>query len=67
MKINVLEFDAPLSNYYSSIHGYLDHFSIRIDEDVYTNIKGGIGVFGATRNTVLPLNFREDYLSIFGY
>ena len=68
MRCSMMEFDTPLSNYYSGIHGKLDHFSIRLDEDLYTNIKGGIGVLGVgCISKTDKIKFREDYLQKFGY
>lgn len=65
---SVLEFDEPLSNYYSGLHGKVDRFSIRLDEGLYTNITGGIGVFGiGCISKTSKIKFREDYLQKFGY
>jgi hypothetical protein len=44
---SVLEYDYALSLYYSSTYGYLDQFSLRLDESIYSNINGGLGVFGS--------------------
>jgi len=66
--VDVLEMDAALSSYYSSVHGYLDHVTIRLDEDTYTNINGGIGIFGASRSSFsVKLGFAHYYLTMFGY
>jgi|GEM_PF-1268743 hypothetical protein len=66
--IGVVEFDAPLSNYYSSLYGYTDRFSIVVDESVYTNVTGGIGVVGSSRQTsLLDLPFKNAYIELFGY
>lgn len=40
-------FDEHLAKYFSSTKGFLDEFSIRLDESTYTNVSGGIGVFGS--------------------
>jgi len=65
--IKILEMDTPLSDYYSSIHGYVDHVSVRLDEGTYTNISGGIGIFGSSRVSAYKMNFEEEYLALFGY
>ncbi|HEX2865637.1 MAG TPA: DUF4249 family protein [Ignavibacteriales bacterium] len=47
----LLEFDSPLTTYYSSTNGQMDNFSIRTEETVYSNINGGLGIFGSYRKT----------------
>ena len=61
------EFDHELSNYYSSTHGYLDNFSLRLDETIYSNVNGGIGIIGSKVFTSISFTVRSDYLSLFGY
>jgi hypothetical protein len=39
--------DPGLYNYYKLANGFLDSYSVRMDQPDYTNIKGGLGVFGA--------------------
>lgn len=53
----LIQFDTQLWNYYSVTNSSRDRYSIRIDEPDYTNIKGGLGVFGsaAVDSTVWPL------------
>jgi hypothetical protein len=43
----LIQFDAPLYNYYSIANGFRDRNSIRLDEASYTNIIGGVGLFGS--------------------
>jgi len=64
---SLLEFNRELSDYYSSIHGYTDHFSIRLDESVYSNISPGLGVFGMKKKQDIQILFRDDYPLLFGY
>lgn len=48
-------------NYYNIANGFQDQFTIRTDQPDYSNIRGGVGVFGAaTADTLiysLPLGF----------
>jgi hypothetical protein len=44
----LVQFDAPLWNYYSVANIFRDKLSVRTDEPDYTNIKNGTGVFGST-------------------
>ncbi len=39
--------DANLYTYYSVVNGFLDPYSIRTDLPDFTNITGGVGLFGA--------------------
>jgi hypothetical protein len=43
----LIQFDAPLWNYYNVANMSQDKFSVRTDEPDYTDIKNGIGVFGS--------------------
>jgi hypothetical protein len=63
----MLEFDPELSKYYASTHGYLDNFSIRLDETTYSNIEGGIGIIGSKLQTNLRFEVNHTYISLFGY
>lgn len=67
LRLTVVQFDNALGQYYSSINGYLDNYSVRLDERVYSNINGGIGVFGSYRSTIVTHEFDKDYIHSFGY
>ncbi|MCA0387464.1 MAG: hypothetical protein LCH52_03120 [Bacteroidetes bacterium] len=61
------EYDAPLSFYYSSVNGFLDNFSLRLDEQVFTNISGGYGLFGTYFTSTYQEEFDSRYVTKFGY
>lgn len=61
------EYDAPLSFYYSSVNGFLDNFSLRLDEQTFTNINGGYGLFGSYFTTNYQEEFDPHYVEGFGY
>lgn len=63
----LIEFDSPLSHYYSSINGYLDNYSVRLDETVFSNINGGIGIFGSTHYIMRMFYISPGYAQKFGY
>lgn len=63
----LLIFNESLSNYYSTSNGYLDDFTIRVDESDYTNINGGLGIFGAFKKQLSGSRFTENYIRSFGY
>ncbi len=39
--------DQNLFNYYNTVNGYQDLYTIRLDQPDFTNINRGVGVFGA--------------------
>lgn len=63
----MLEFETNLASYFSSTNGYLDNFSIRLDESIYSNISGGIGVFGAHTTFNQIFKVERAYVESFGY
>lgn len=63
----ILEYETNLASYFSSTNGYLDNFSIRLDESVYSNVSGGIGVFGAYTPNVQVFKVERVYVESFGY
>jgi len=65
--LNILEYDASLSNYFTSINGYMDNLSIRLDESVYTNVTGGIGLFATYLKHKTAFTVNRGYLLKFGY
>ena len=67
VQFEVLEYGPALSKFYSSVNGSLDQFSIRTDQAVYSNVGGGIGIFGSSLDNkgVYFLDF--SYVTSFGY
>jgi hypothetical protein len=62
-----LEYDFALSRYYSTVNGYLDAYSVRLDETVYSNVSGGVGVFGSRLGYSLLYTVDANYAGRFGY
>jgi hypothetical protein len=67
IEFQLVEFDSQLSKYYQSINGSLDHYSIRLDESVYSNIKNGLGIFGSKRTITNQWYLDSTYARSFGY
>ena len=67
MDFDLTEFDFPLSRFYASVNGYLDQYSVRLDESVFTNIRGGIGVFGCRMDSRWGFKLDRRYIESFGY
>ncbi len=65
--LEVLVMDRNLGNYYGSTEGFLDDYSVRLDEVVFSNIQGGLGVFGAYLVSSRKLNVEENFVQSFGY
>jgi hypothetical protein len=45
--VELVQTDEHLYKYFSVVNGFQDQFSIRVDQPNYTNIEGGLGVFGS--------------------
>jgi hypothetical protein len=67
MQFKVIECDFPLSRYYASVNGYMDQYSIRLDESIFTNVQGGRGVVGSTNTYGINYEFDPRYVRSFGY
>jgi hypothetical protein len=67
LELVVVEYDIHLSKYYSSINGYLDDYSIRLDESIYSNVSSGLGIFGTYRINTMEFEIDEDYIHSLGY
>ena len=63
----VMVMDKNLGNYYGSTEGFLDDFSVRLDEVVFSNIDNGLGVFGAYLVSSRKINVEENFVQSFGY
>jgi len=64
---DMIELDEPLSKYYLSTNGKIDNYTIRLDESVYNNINGGLGIFGSRRHLIQKWNLDYNYVHSFGY
>ncbi len=67
LEFDVLIFDQFLAGYISTTNGFLDNLSIRLDEPNYTNINGGLGIFGAYIYNNITVYLTSDYLTSLGY
>ena len=67
-KVEVLVMDEALSRYYSSTSQSLNDLTVRLDENDYTNIEGGYGIFGTyITKQYTAISFIATYLESFGY
>jgi len=67
MTLNVVQYDRELARYYSSTNGYLDEHSVRLDQQIYSNINGGIGIFGTYKINTIPIGVDPRYTLSLGY
>jgi hypothetical protein len=63
----LLVFDQNLSKYYSSTNGYLDDYTVRLDQTDFTNVQGGLGIFGSFIKQQRGNLIDADYIRSFGY
>lgn len=67
LTIDVLTFDQYLTTYYSSIELGINGFTIRVDVPDYSNVNGGLGIFGAYMRTRQSLSFKSGFISHLGF
>lgn len=65
--LSLLVFDEELSRYYSTTNGFLDDYTVRLDETDYTNIEGGFGIFASYIKSQTGAIFNETFIKSFGY
>lgn len=67
LQLELMIIDQFLASYYSSSSGYLDNLSIRLDEANYSNINGGLGIFGSYLIINKTVGFTASYLIRLGF
>lgn len=65
--LQLVVLDDNLSRYFSSLNGFLDDYTIRLDESDYSNVSGGLGIFGSMIQQELFLGFRQEFITSYGY
>ncbi|MGE5430003.1 MAG: DUF4249 family protein [Syntrophomonadaceae bacterium] len=63
----IMTMDDNLSAYYSSLKLADNGFSVKLDQTDFTNIEGGLGVFGSFANTKIVILMDPAYIKSFGY
>jgi hypothetical protein len=64
--VELTALDRGLYNYYSIVHGFQDAFSIRSDEPDFSNIRGGLGVFGSMSRQSMTITVSDTLGRRFG-
>lgn len=65
--VEVLVYDKNLTSYYASKADLSSSFTISVNENDFTNIQGGRGIFGSFIKKRSSLRFNQDYIRSFGY
>ncbi|MFA7289287.1 MAG: DUF4249 family protein [Melioribacteraceae bacterium] len=63
----LLVMDKNLATYYSAQQTFLDEFSVRINQPDFSNIDGGLGIFGVYITKKVTVNIEQFYIESFGY
>jgi hypothetical protein len=68
LDFKVKAYDLPASRYVSSTSGSTDDLTVTVDVPDYTNVEGGLGIFGSyVSRTYDRLRFQQNYIESFGY
>ncbi len=59
--------DKNLAAYYAAQRTFLDEFSVRFSQPDFTNISGGLGIFGTYSVKQQDIQLDNSYISSFGY
>ena len=61
--VELVQADEHLYKYYSLVNGFQDQFTIRVDQPNYTNINGGLGLFGsfASDTTIISSTLAPNF------
>jgi len=66
--LDIVTYDKELSKYISVSSSTLDDLSIRFDEGEYTNVSGGLGIFGSQLNKKYEkLKFLESFIRSYNF
>lgn len=65
--IQLLVLDENLSSYYGSLQLKSDGFTVKVDAPEYTNVEGGLGIFGAYKGYTWDIEVIDSYVFSYGY
>ncbi|MGE5403071.1 MAG: DUF4249 family protein [Ignavibacteriales bacterium] len=63
----IMTLDINLSSYYSSSSQFDEGFSVKVDQADYSNVEGGLGIFGAYSSVEYAIRLDKNYIRSFGY
>ncbi len=67
LNVELTIMDQPLAAYYSATGNFNDQFSISLDRIDYTNVEGGLGIFGSKIKQNFAMYLEPGYIRNFGY
>jgi hypothetical protein len=65
--LDLLIMDQNLSSYLIATEDALDAFTVRLDEADFSNVEGGLGIFGSYFKINYWIYFSREYIESFGY
>jgi hypothetical protein len=65
--VELLVLDENLSKYFSNLNGFMDDYTIQVDQTDFSNVKGGLGIFGSYIKQISGIQINQDYVRSFGY
>ena len=67
LRFELIIMDQNLTSYYLITNNILDTYSVKLDESEYSNIEGGIGIFGSFIKQEYFFYLTDEYIYSFGY
>lgn len=65
--LEVRIYDENLTSYWASTTEVAESFTLKLDESDFTNIEGGLGIFGSYIKQRKSVKFSHAYIESFGY
>lgn len=59
--------DKNLAVYYAAQKTFLDEFSVRVTQPEFSNVNGGLGIFGTLNSAQVDVEISPKYIRSFGY
>jgi hypothetical protein len=66
-ELQLMIYDEALAAHFSSINQFLDQFSVSLDTPDFSNVNGGLGIFGSYISKKLLIEVDKDYIRSFNY
>lgn len=67
IQVEVISLDVNAAAYYASGKTQADGFTLKIDQTDFTNISGGLGLFGAYTKSSFVMKLDKEYIRSFRY
>ncbi|MAT57793.1 MAG: hypothetical protein CMF23_07440 [Ignavibacteriae bacterium] len=67
LRFELIILDQNLTSYYLITNNVLDNYSVRLGESEFSNVEGGIGIFGSFIQQNYFMYMTEEFINSFGY